>query len=58
MIFKMIMMVISSQVIYQLLPPTDSLASTLWMGAGVQIGSNNTISISSINVGATSEIQV
>ena len=58
MIFKMIMMVISSQVIYQLLPPTDSLASTLWMGAGVQIGTNDTISISSINVGATSEFQV
>ena len=54
----MIMMVRLSQVIYQLLPPTDSLASTLWMGAGVQIGTNNTISISSINVGATSEIPV
>ena len=51
-------MVRSSQVIYQLLPPMDSLSSTLWMGAGVQIGSNNTISISSINVGATSEVQV
>ena len=54
----MINMLRLSQVIYQLLPPTDSLASTLWMGAGVQIGTNNTISISSINVGATSEIPV
>ena len=54
----MIIMVRLSQVIYQLLPPTDSLASTLWMGAGVQIGTNNTISISSINVGPTSEIPV
>ena len=42
------------QVVYQLLPPTTSLASSLLMGAGVQMGSNNSvISLATISVNTT-----
>ena len=44
---------IKKQVVYQLLPPTNSLGSSLLMGAGVQIGSKNSIALGTIKVDTT-----